>query len=168
MFRARKAVFRLLAMTLLWVGSAAAERAGPLFEVSVNKYMMGTRVETTARHGDILACKSALIAAFHLQDFAVATSGDYERFKVVDGRRYHHIIDPRSGYPGRLSQSATVLAPSSEEADMLATYVFLLGADAALQQAAEIPFLIVDAGGVPRYNEAFGQRVDVEMIDPAK
>ena len=46
--------------------------------------------------------------------------------------------------------------------------MFRRGPEAAFQRAPGIPSLIVDAGGGPRYNEAFGQRVDVEMIDPAK
>ena len=68
-----------------------------------------------------------LIASFDLRDYAVATSGDYERFKVFDGKRYHHILDPRTGYPGTRCQSVTVLAQTAEEADVLATYLFLEG-----------------------------------------
>ena len=67
-----------------------------------------------------------LITSFNLQDHAVATSGDYERFKIIDGQRYHHVLDPRSGYPGPLCQSVTVLAPTAEEADVLAMYLFLV------------------------------------------
>ena len=57
-------------------------------------------------------------------------------------------IDPRTGYPGTLSQSVTVLASSAEEADVWATYLFLKG-PSSLQQATpqEIPYLIVDAEG---------------------
>ena len=70
---------------------------------------------------------AGLIASFDLEDHAVATSGDYERYKMFDGRRYHHVLDPRTGYPGTKCQSVTVLAPTAEEADVLATYLFLLG-----------------------------------------
>jgi thiamine biosynthesis lipoprotein len=106
-----------------------------------------------------------LVARFHLKDYAVATSGDYERFKLIEGHRYHHILDPRSGYPGSLSQSATVLAPTAEEADVLATYLFLVGADEALKHHSDIPFLIVNHDGIVRYNEAFAMRSDVELMD---
>ncbi|MBT3601914.1 MAG: FAD:protein FMN transferase [Candidatus Latescibacteria bacterium] len=104
-----------------------------------------------------------LIARFHLKDYAVATSGDYERFCMIAGQRYHHILDPRTGYPGTLSQSATVLAPTAEEADVLSTYLFLVGADEALKQNMETPFLIVNAEGVARYSDAFKERA--EMMD---
>jgi thiamine biosynthesis lipoprotein len=71
--------------------------------------------------------KQALIASFELSDFAVATSGDYERFIEVEGTRYHHIFDPRTGYPAPLTQSVSVLAPTAEEADAWATYLFIIG-----------------------------------------
>ena len=96
-----------------------------------------------------------LIARFELKDEAVATSGDYERFIIVDGKRYHHIIDPRTGYPGTLSESATTFAATAEEADVLATYLFIIGARQALNNNFSKPFLIVDITGRQTSNEAF-------------
>ncbi len=61
------------------------------------------------------------------QDMAVATSGDYERGLVRNGVRYHHILDPTTGEPGRRCQSVTVIGPSCTLADALATAVFVLG-----------------------------------------
>ncbi|HCJ10261.1 MAG TPA: hypothetical protein DHW14_03750, partial [Clostridiales bacterium] len=58
---------------------------------------------------------------------AVATSGDYERFFVHEGRRYHHILDPSTGWPVSGVVSVTVLAPTAAEADALATALFVLG-----------------------------------------
>ena len=68
-----------------------------------------------------------LIARLSVEGRAVVTSGDYERFKIVDGVRFHHILDPRTGYPARECQSVTVVAPTAEEADVLATAIFVLG-----------------------------------------
>ncbi|MDQ7053415.1 MAG: FAD:protein FMN transferase [candidate division KSB1 bacterium] len=70
---------------------------------------------------------SELLATFELTDFAVATSGDYERYAIIDDKRYHHILDPRTGYPATDYRSVTVLAPSAEAADVWATYLFILG-----------------------------------------
>jgi len=79
-----------------------------------------------------------------------------ERFKIIDGTRYHHILDPRIGYPGTLSQSATTIASAAEEADVLATCLFLMGS----QQAAGsgklgCPFFVVAADGTIHYNDLF-------------
>ena len=58
---------------------------------------------------------------------AVVTSGDYERSLEVDGVRYHHILDPRTGRPARQSVSVTVIAARAAEADALATGLFVAG-----------------------------------------
>ncbi len=69
----------------------------------------------------------ALLAKFELRDYAVATSGDYERYADIDGKRYHHIINPKTGYPVNYCQSVTVFASSVEAADAWATYLFIIG-----------------------------------------
>ncbi len=58
---------------------------------------------------------------------AVATSGDYQKYYMYKGVRYHHLINPKTGKPARVVQSATVIAPTAELADVLATAVFILG-----------------------------------------
>jgi FAD:protein FMN transferase len=86
-------------------------------------------------------------AMITLSDAAFNTSGDYERFIIKDGKRYHHILDPRTGYPVSHTRSVTVLAPSSFLADTLDTAVFVLGADkglALLQSVPGVEALIVD------------------------
>lgn len=73
-----------------------------------------------------------LAGVIEIRGGAVATSGDYERFAIIDGVRWHHLVDPRTGLPGRLTRSATVTASSAMEADALATAVFVLGPDAGM------------------------------------
>lgn len=70
---------------------------------------------------------------------AVATSGDYERFFEKDGQRYHHILDPATGYPSRPVVSVTVFAASTALADAYSTAVFVLGPDAGLQLIETTP-----------------------------
>ena len=64
---------------------------------------------------------------------AVATSGDYQRTFEVDGVTYHHLLDPRTGYPARDVRSATVIAPTCAAADAWATAAFVLGPEAGLE-----------------------------------
>jgi len=107
-----------------------------------------------------------LIAEFNLKNYAVATSGDYERFKIINGIRYHHILDPRTGYSGRLSESSTILAPTAEEADATATYVFLLGWKKALRgKNLNYPMLIVSSDGTIHYNKLFAKNYNLKVIN---
>ncbi len=63
----------------------------------------------------------------------ISTSGDYHFYFVKDGIRYHHLLDPASGYPARGAISATILASTSTEADGLSTAVFVMGKDEGRQ-----------------------------------
>lgn len=91
-----------------------------------------------------------LIANLPLENMAVSTSGDYERFFIENGVRYHHIIDPKTGQSARESQSVTILANDSTTADALSTSIFILGVEkgmALVNQMAEVSAIIVDKNG---------------------
>jgi len=89
------------------------------------------------------------IAQIELRSGGLATSGDYERVVIVDGRRYSHIIDPVSGYPVESFASISVLADSCLVAGAASTLGMLLGVDAGFQwlQGLGLPFLCIDADG---------------------
>ncbi len=74
-----------------------------------------------------------------LRDEAVATSGNYENFVEIQGERFGHLIDPRSGRPVSSVLSATVIAPTGLESDALSTGFFVLGPDGAKKAAASLP-----------------------------
>lgn len=71
--------------------------------------------------------REKLFAHFKADDCNIATSGDYEQFFIADSVRYHHIIDPKTGYPANKSVSATISARTAMLADALATAVLILG-----------------------------------------
>ena len=79
------------------------------------------------------------LAVFTLRDAAVATSGAYERFVTIDGRRYGHVMNPATGRPAEGLLGATVIHPSAAVADGLSTALFVLGPDAALALLARVP-----------------------------
>ncbi len=100
----------------------------------------------------------AVLGTVELRDAAVVTSGDYERFFEHDGVRYHHIFDPRTGYPARTAQSVTVTAPSALLADALATALFVLGPEEGLALLEHYPgaeALIVGADAELHLSEGF-------------
>ena len=94
-----------------------------------------------------------LFAVLELDGGAVATSGDYERFFIAEGVRYHHLLDPKTGRPARGLVSATVTAPNCTLADAYATAVFVLGPEEgpallAADDRLEGIFIYEDEGGL--------------------
>jgi FAD:protein FMN transferase len=71
--------------------------------------------------------RDAFFAAVEVEDRSFSTSGDYERFTVADGRRYHHILDPRTGYPAVGTRSVTIMAPDAVTAETMSKIVFIRG-----------------------------------------
>lgn len=94
--------------------------------------------------------KNKAFALLPVTDGAVVTSGSYEKFAMVDGKRYAHIINPKTGYPAEGIISVTIFAPQAELADALATSVFVMGKDVGLSLIDQLPnteCIIVDDNG---------------------
>ena len=83
--------------------------------------------------------KGKALAIVRLTNTCLVTSGDYERFFELNEKRYHHIIDPRTGYPARGCMSASVVAPNAEYADALATSLCVLGPAKGLKLIELLP-----------------------------
>jgi thiamine biosynthesis lipoprotein len=71
--------------------------------------------------------KNEVLTLIQVRDMAVSTSGDYERYFTIEGRRFSHIIDPRTGFPVDSVPSVTVLAESATDADALSTAISVMG-----------------------------------------
>ena len=69
---------------------------------------------------------------------SVATSGNYEKYIVLNGKKYSHIIDPRTGYPTTGISSVSIFAKQAELCDALATAVFIMGRDVGLHMINQI------------------------------
>ncbi len=92
--------------------------------------------------------EGSYFAILHVSDRAFSTAGDYERSYIEGGKRYHHIIDPRTGFPATASRSVTIWAPTALLADAIDDAVFILGPDKGLALVESIPdvgAVIVDA-----------------------
>ncbi|MEN4041400.1 MAG: FAD:protein FMN transferase [Anaerolineaceae bacterium] len=101
-----------------------------------------------------------IMARIRPGELAVATSGDYEKYFEVDGQRYHHLLDPHTGFPFRGVQSVTILAPTCTDADGLSTAVFVLGVQhglALIETLADTEAFLVDENGVVHMSSGFEQ-----------
>ena len=97
-----------------------------------------------------------------LEDEAISTSGDYERFFEEDGVRYHHIIKPSTGTPASGVHSATVFGPNAVMTDALSTSVFVMGVDLGLKMIAGLPdyeSIVIDADGQIFYSDGLQKPV---------
>jgi len=106
-----------------------------------------------------------LIRQFVITNQAIATSGDYEKFFLFGGKRYHHILNPKTGYPAWGCASVTVIAPDCVTADAYSTAIFVLGVKDGLalaeKEAGIETFIITDEnspfGGLKQY-QSFNHR----------
>lgn len=86
-------------------------------------------------------------STMEITDMAVATSGNYEKFVVIDGKKYSHTIDPKTGYPISGIKSVTIISPNAEISDAFATPVTIMGVKAGLamiNQIKGIECIIID------------------------
>lgn len=91
-----------------------------------------------------------------LADTAISTSGDYERFFIVDGVRHHHILDPKTGESARKVQSASILTTNAIDSDALSTTAFVLGVEKGLALINSLPgvdAIFIDGAGKLHYSQ---------------
>jgi FAD:protein FMN transferase len=97
-----------------------------------------------------------IIQAIPLSDAAMSTSGDYERYFIENGVRYHHIIDPHTGHSASKVRSATVIGPTAIRTDGLSKTAFVLGPEKAMEiynRIADIDAIIVKLDGTVIYSK---------------
>jgi len=129
-------------------------------------YVAGRRGDRAWRLGiaDPRAPDGAVFARLELTDSTLSTSGDYERFFIKDGVRYHHILDPTTGQPSRLTRSATIVSKRAVLADGLSTGVFLLGPEqgmALIERLPDVEGVIVGADSKVHVSSGLLNRVEI-------
>ena len=145
------------------------EVADFMIQAGGDLYVAGRRGARPWRVGirDPRGPENRTFAEMDLTDATFSTSGDYERFFVRDGRRYHHILDPDTGEPASRSRSVTVVARSAALADALATGVFIMGPGeglALIERLADVEGVIVGADNTVAVSS--GLRGRLELLTP--
>ena len=109
---------------------------------------------------------AGVLASIDLEGpLCVFTSGDYERYFEVNGQRYHHILDPRSGYPASLTRSVTVLSKDAALADAAATALFVAGPHewaAVARKMGVKEVLLIDTRGTAYITPSLARRIHFE------
>jgi thiamine biosynthesis lipoprotein len=111
----------------------------------------------------------SLLARVDLQDEAISTAGDYERFFERAGVRYHHILDPKTLQPARGCQSVTIVATDGVVADGLDTGIFVMGPEAGMDLIERLPGVegvIVDRDGRVLVSSGLKGRLTLEPGSP--
>jgi thiamine biosynthesis lipoprotein len=99
--------------------------------------------------------KDKMFSWFPIENRAVVTSGNYEKYIMINDKRYSHIINPKTGFPSQGIMSVSVFAPKAELADALATSIFVMGANEGLyfiNQIATVDCIIVTDNGKIHYS----------------
>ncbi|HHT9145641.1 MAG TPA: FAD:protein FMN transferase [Candidatus Wunengus sp. YC61] len=107
--------------------------------------------------------RDEILGYLELKNEATATSGDYERFFEFNGKRYSHIINPRTGRPVSGTIATTIVAPTGTEVDALSTSVFVLGHEKGMELIKKIP----NADAMIAYEEKDG-KIAIDMTEGFK
>ena len=111
---------------------------------------------------DPRAPRDVYFARAPIVDHAFSTAGDYERFYFVAGKRYHHIIDPRTGYPATAARSVTIYAPDATTADGLDDAVLIMGPEKGIAMIDALPG--VGAVVVDAHNKVWMSKVAKQVV----
>lgn len=130
---------------------------------------IGNQGERSWRIGIRNPSAEGIMASIELNnDECVFTSGDYERFFTHDGKRYHHIIDPRNGYPADKAVSVTVLHNNGAIADAASTALFIAGPNGWQEIAAKMgvsDIMMIDRQGRIIMTPSMQKRIKLEASD---
>lgn len=141
-----------------------------IIAVAGDIHVIGAHGERPWRVGIRHPRAPGVLAATELRDGeSISTSGDYERYFEYEQRRYHHLLDPRTGYPAEGVTSVTVIARDGATADAAASALFIAGPKDWRRTARALgvdQVMLVDAEGVVHMTPAMAERLHIEA-EPA-
>ncbi len=107
--------------------------------------------------------KDEIMATVGLSDMAISTSGDYQKFFIKDGKKYHHLLNPKTGYPANECRSVTVITKDAAFTDAFATGIFILGPQKGMDALKRLGFdgVIVDKDGKIHVTEGIKDKITI-------
>ena len=167
----------LMALGAIAKGYAVDQAAKALQKNNIHHAFInaGGDLKTLGRRPDKTAWKiglqhprkpESILASFSLSGKAVATSGDYQKYFNHEGTRYHHILNPKTGYPVTGMTSATVVTDTVMDADALSTALFVMGAKkgmAFIDSLKNTKGLIVDQNQPPQLSQGMKDLADFSL-----
>ncbi|MDX1697544.1 MAG: FAD:protein FMN transferase, partial [Thiohalobacterales bacterium] len=124
--------------------------------------VLGKRWERPWQVGIRNPREEGIVSMIPLEDAAISTSGDYERYFEQDGVRYHHILNPGTGDSARALHSVSVIGKEATATDALSTSVFVMGVEKGLALINRIPdteVIIIDNKGLLHYSDGLARVV---------
>ncbi|MFA5404189.1 MAG: FAD:protein FMN transferase [Ignavibacteria bacterium] len=102
----------------------------------------------------------ALLEVFEVENTGVLTSGDYERFEIINGKRYHHIFNSKTGFPSETSQSATVILNNCEYGVVLSKILFITGTE-YIKYFEDLPYYQITGNSEKQLNVQMKNMIDI-------
>ncbi|MCK5451496.1 MAG: FAD:protein FMN transferase [Candidatus Omnitrophica bacterium] len=127
-------------------------------------YALGRKQGAPWKVGIRMPGENNVLGYVEVEDFSVVGSGNYERFFEEEKKKYHHIFDPRTGYPTEGISGITVMYPDPMIADAWATAFFVLGKDKSLEiveKIKDLELIVVGDGGDVSYSSGLKERLEL-------
>lgn len=108
--------------------------------------------------------KDEIVAKIRLSDKAISTSGDYERYFISEDKRYHHLLDPKTGMPAYGCRSVSIVTDKAVNTDAFSTAVFILGPEKGMKLVREMGMdaMIIDSSGAIHMTDGIKEKITLE------
>ena len=114
------------------------------------------------RNPDAKDKEDDIMATIELEDMAISTSGDYERFFLLGGKRYHHLLNPKTGLSSQECRSVSIITKEGAYTDAFATGIFILGPEQGVKVLEKLGFegMIIDSQGKSHLTQGLRKKIE--------